>query len=198
MTKTVLSHTLPPKAKSVIVELSAIPEKFLENDLKALQPHSQGCLYPYLETKKLLDGSNVFYPRVIGERDPNDPFCWQWGFNCQEKHNGVWKGKSIASIPPGAVPMIQTLQQQGATRENIIAFIKKAKTKKTSPKLDVCKNFDNTKLKPVLPDDAPIAVVLFAGGGGIEAGMVQAGIRPVVALEFDPIQPDLSKAIPFQ
>ncbi|MFW9257655.1 hypothetical protein [Nostoc sp. CALU 546] len=49
----------------------------------------------------------------------------------------------------------------------------KAKTKKYSPKiLDVCKNFDNTKLKPVLPDDALIAVVLFAGGGGIETGMV--------------------------
>ncbi|WP_392476555.1 hypothetical protein [Nostoc sp. C110] len=91
--------------------------------------------------------------------------------------------------------MIRLMQQQGATREDIIAFIKKAKTKKTSPKLDVCKNFDNTKLKPVLPDDAPIAVVLFAGGGGIEAGMVQAGIRPVIAVEFDPTKPDLSKAI---
>ncbi|MEH1765676.1 DNA cytosine methyltransferase [Nostoc sp.] len=97
-------------------------------------------------------------------------------------------------ITGGAPP--RTLQQQRATKEDIIAFIKKAKTKKTSPKLDVCKNFDNTKLKPVLPDDAPIAVVLFAGGGGIQAGMVQAGIRPVIAVEFDPTKPDLSRAIP--
>ncbi|MCC5645869.1 DNA cytosine methyltransferase [Nostoc sp. CHAB 5824] len=44
-------------------------------------------------------------------------------------------------------------------------------------------------------DDAPIAVVLFAGGGGIEAGMVQAGIRPVIAVEFDPSKPELSRAI---
>ncbi|RCJ31035.1 hypothetical protein A6769_31740 [Nostoc punctiforme NIES-2108] len=59
------------------------------------------------------------------------------------------------------VPMIRTLQHLGATREDITAFIKKAKSKKTSPKiLDVCKNFDNTKLKPVLPDDAPIAGTL--------------------------------------
>jgi DNA (cytosine-5)-methyltransferase 1 len=181
--------------KSVIAELSAIPEKFLEKGVKASQGEPVGCLYPYLETKKLLDGSNAFYPRVIGERDPNDPFCWRWGFNWKEKHNGVWKGKSIGSIPPGAVPMIRTLQQQGATKEDIIAFIKKAKTKKPSPKSDVCKNFDNTKLKPVLPDDAPIAVVLFAGGGGIEAGMVEAGIRPVIAVEFDPSKPDLSRAI---
>ncbi|WP_225912837.1 hypothetical protein [Nostoc flagelliforme] len=94
------------------------------------------------------------------------------------------------------VPMIRTLQHLGATREDIIAFIKKAKTKKLSPKFDVCKNFDNTKIKPVLPNDAPIAVVLFAGGGGIEAGMVQAGIRPIIAVEFDPSKPELSKAIP--
>ncbi|MBD2249208.1 DNA cytosine methyltransferase [Nostoc sp. FACHB-888] len=181
--------------ETVIVKLSVTPEKFLENDLKAPQPHSQGCLYPYLETKKLLDGSTVFYPRVIGERDPNDPFCWRWGFNWKEKHNGVWKSKSIGSIPPGAVNMIRTLQQQGATREDITAFIKKAKAKKPSPQLDVCKNFDNTKIKPVLPNDAPIAVVLFAGGGGIEAGMVQAGIRPVIAVEFDPSKPELSRAI---
>lgn len=93
------------------------------------------------------------------------------------------------------VPMIRTLQHLGATREDITAFIKKAKTKKLSPKLDGSKNFDNTKLKPVLPDNAPITVVLFAGGGGIEAGMVEAGIRPVIAVEFDPSKPDLSRAI---
>ncbi|WP_341531806.1 DNA cytosine methyltransferase (plasmid) [Nostoc sp. UHCC 0302] len=92
--------------------------------------------------------------------------------------------------------MIRTLQLDGATREDIIAFIKKAKSKKTSPKiLDVCKNFDNTNEKPTLPDDAPIAVILFAGGGGIEAGMVEAGIRPVIAVEFDPTKPELSRAI---
>ncbi|WP_292854196.1 DNA cytosine methyltransferase [Nostoc sp. NMS8] len=77
-----------------------------------------------------------------------------------------------------------------------LSHIKKAKSKKTSPKLDVCKNFDDTKLKPVLPDHAPIAVVLFAGGGGIETGMVQAGIRPVIAVEFDPSKSELSRAIP--
>jgi DNA (cytosine-5)-methyltransferase 1 len=181
--------------KTVIAELSAIPEKFLEKGVKASQGESVGCLYQYLETKKLLDGKTISYPRVIGERDPNNPFHWRWAFNWKEKINGAWKGKSIGSIPPGAVPMIRTLQQERATRENIITFIKKAKSKKSSPKLDVCKNFYNTKLKPVLPDDAPQAVVLFAGGGGIEAGMVQAGIRPVIAVEFDPTKPDLSRAI---
>ncbi|MBW4677770.1 MAG: DNA cytosine methyltransferase [Desmonostoc geniculatum HA4340-LM1] len=49
--------------------------------------------------------------------------------------------------------------------------------------------------KPILPPDAPIAVILFAGGGGVEAGMVEAGIRPLVAVEFDPKKPKLSGAI---
>ena len=67
MTKTVPNHTLPPKPKSVIVKLSSIPEKFLEKGVKASQGKSVGCVYPYIETKELLDGSNVFYPRVIGD-----------------------------------------------------------------------------------------------------------------------------------
>lgn len=174
---------------------TTIPEKFLESDLNSQQIRSQGCLYQYLEKKKLLDGSIAFYPRVIGERDPDDPRLWRWGFNWDEIVGGIWKGRSIGSIPYGAVTMIRTLQKQGATREDIIAFIKKAKSKKTSPKLDVCTSFQNTNFKPILPDDAPIAVVLFAGGGGIEAGMVQAGIRPVIAVEFDPTKPKLSRAI---
>ena len=49
--------------------------------------------------------------------------------------------------------------------------------------------------KPVLSSDVPIAVVLFAAGGGVEAGMIEAGIRPVVAVEFDPKKPKLSSAI---
>ncbi|MEJ6486219.1 hypothetical protein N0Y54_34010 [Nostoc punctiforme UO1] len=165
MTKTAPSNTLTPKAKPVIVELSKTPEKFLEDDFKTSQINSQGCLYPYLEKKKLLDGSIVFYPQVICERDPNNPTHYRWGYNWEERVDGVCIGRSIGSIPPGTVPMIRTLQQDGATRENITAFIKRAKSKKPSPQLDVCKNFGNTKIKPVLPDNAPQAVVLFAGGG---------------------------------
>lgn len=41
----------------------------------------------------------------------------------------------------------------------------------------------------------PIAVVLFAGGGGVEAGMVDAGIEPILAVEHDPSKPELSEAL---
>ncbi|MEA5610924.1 DNA cytosine methyltransferase [Nodularia spumigena] len=161
--------------------LFATPEKFLEKKVKTSPRESVGCLYPYLETKKLQDGSTAFYPRVIGERDPNNPKHWRWGYNWKEKVNGVWKGRSIGSISCGAVPMIRAMQLQGATREEIIVFIKRAKTKSPS--------------KPKLPGNAPIAVVLFSGGGGVEAGMLQAGIRPAIAVEYDPTKPKLSRAI---
>jgi DNA (cytosine-5)-methyltransferase 1 len=38
----------------------------------------------------------------------------------------------------------------------------------------------------------PKAVVAFAGGGGVEAGMVEAGIQPILAIEKDPYDPALS------
>ncbi len=50
-------------------------------------------------------------------------------------------------------------------------------------------------LAPKLPNDAPTAVVLFAGGGGVECGMIHAGIRPVKSVEFDPSNPELSQAL---
>jgi DNA (cytosine-5)-methyltransferase 1 len=120
---------------------------------------------------------------VIGERDPNNASHWRWGFNWKQKIKGVWKSRSIGSIPCGAVTLIREMQKGEASRDDIIAFIKRAKTKKPLSN------------KPILPPNAPIAVVLFAGGGGVEAGMVQAGIRPVVAVEHDPTKPQLSAAI---
>ncbi|NEP60441.1 MAG: Dam family site-specific DNA-(adenine-N6)-methyltransferase [Symploca sp. SIO2G7] len=39
------------------------------------------------------------------------------------------------------------------------------------------------------------AVTLFSGGGGVDAGLLAAGIKPVVAVEYDPSKPNVSKAI---
>lgn len=64
---------------------TAIPEKFLEDDLKAQQLRSQGCLYQYIEKKKLLDGSTAFCPRMIGERDPENPQSWRWAYNWERE-----------------------------------------------------------------------------------------------------------------
>ncbi|MDJ0598143.1 MAG: DNA cytosine methyltransferase [Crocosphaera sp.] len=39
------------------------------------------------------------------------------------------------------------------------------------------------------------AIIGFAGGGGVEIGMMAAGINPILAIECDPQKPELSKAI---
>ncbi|MFP5274909.1 DNA cytosine methyltransferase [Coleofasciculus sp.] len=44
-------------------------------------------------------------------------------------------------------------------------------------------------------ENKPIAVILFAGGGGVECGMVAAGIEPILSVEYDPDKPDVSGAI---
>jgi DNA (cytosine-5)-methyltransferase 1 len=53
----------------------------------------------------------------------------------------------------------------------------------------------NGLFAPSIPKNAPKALVLFAGGGGVETGMVMAGIRPVYAIEYDEKHPSLSKGL---
>ncbi len=89
----------------------------------------KGCLYRYLEHKKLKDGNVVSYPRVMGERSPLNPEHWRWGFNWEEKIDGEWKCRSIGSVPIGAIPMIQSMQKLDVPLEEIIEFIRRAKSK---------------------------------------------------------------------
>ena len=86
-------------------------------------------LYKYLENKKLKNGSVVSYPRVIGHREPDNPTHWRWGFNWEEKIDGEWKGRSIGSVPVGAIALIQSMQNEGVSLEEIIGFIRRAKAK---------------------------------------------------------------------
>jgi phage N-6-adenine-methyltransferase len=119
------------------VESNTTPEKFLEEstaDTKQLPSQKRrqrkGCLYKYLENKKLKNGNIASYPRVIGEtRDPDNPKHWRWGFNWEEKIDGEWKGRSIGSVPLGAIALIQSMQKSGVPLSEIISFIKRSKNK---------------------------------------------------------------------
>ena len=122
-----------------------VPENFLEETQP--QPYSvqkpkgrqrKGCLYRYIENKKLKSGAIASYPRVIGHRNPDNPTHWRWGFNWEEKIDGEWKGRSIGSVPLGAmaptpaagIALIQSMQNEGVSLEEIIGFIRRAKAKK--------------------------------------------------------------------
>ncbi|WP_414859184.1 hypothetical protein [Nostoc sp. KVJ3] len=90
----------------------------------------KGCLYKYIENKKLKSGAIASYPRVIGHRNPDNSTHWRWGFNWEEKVDGEWKGRSIGSVPVGAIALIQSMQNEGVSLEEIIGFIRRAKAKK--------------------------------------------------------------------
>ncbi|MGH2415451.1 MAG: hypothetical protein ACREPR_24900 [Brasilonema sp.] len=83
-------------------------------------------MYKYLENKKLKSGIIASYPRVAGERDPDNPKHWRWGFNWEEKVDGEWKGRSIGSIPSEIIPMISAMQGRTPLKE-IIDFIRRSK-----------------------------------------------------------------------
>lgn len=57
------------------------------------------------------------------------------------------------------------------------------------------RNIKYLGVAPNLRENAPIAVVLFAGGGGVECGLIEAGIRPVISVERNPDELALSRAI---
>jgi phage N-6-adenine-methyltransferase len=136
----ILSEPIAAKGKQGLwdVELTlseATPEKFLEETEpqteavpKGKGRQRKGCLYKYIENKKLKDGTIASYPRVIGHRDPSNPTHWRWGFNWEEKVDGEWKNRSL-SVKLGAIPLIQSLQKEGVSLGEIIAFIKRSKSK---------------------------------------------------------------------
>lgn len=115
-----------------------LPENFLEETPKTKKRspakkrrNKKGCLYKYLENKKLKDGQIASYPRITSNfRDPENPHHWRWGYNWDEKIDGTWKGRSIGSIPPGVVGFIQDMRSRNIPIEEIINFIHKAKHKK--------------------------------------------------------------------
>ena len=111
-------------------------ENFLEETKPQPEPvqkpkgrQRKGCLYRYIENKKLKSGAITSYPRVIGHRQPDNPTHWRWGFNWEEKIDGEWKGRSFGCVPVGAIALIQSMQNKGVNLEEIIGFIKRAKTK---------------------------------------------------------------------
>ncbi len=136
----VTSPALPSEESlsSTQSQSNVTPENFLEEtgkDTKRLpspkRRQRKGCLYKYIENKKLKNGNIASYPRVIGEtRDPDNPKHWRWGFNWEEKIDGEWKGRSIGSVPIGALALIQSMQKSNIPLEEIISFIKRSKSKK--------------------------------------------------------------------
>ena len=108
-------------------------EKFLEKNLDTEITHACGCLYQYLENKKLKNGSIVSYPRVEGERDKHNYLHWRWGYNWKEKIDGQWKNRSLG-VATKIVTAVANMIYNGNSVQNIREFITLSKNSKKTHK----------------------------------------------------------------
>ncbi|MDK2407994.1 DNA methylase [Aphanizomenon sp. PH219] len=108
-------------------------EKFLEENLNTEITHARGCLYQYLENKKLKNGSIVSYPRVEGERDKHNYLHWRWGYNWKEKIDGQWKNRSLG-VATKIVTAVANMIYNGNSVQNIREFITLSKNSKKTHK----------------------------------------------------------------
>ena len=104
-------------------------ENISEVSLEKKKKVASGSLAPYLEHKKVKDGTIVTYPRVVGDRDKNNPSHWKWGYYYEIKIDGEWKNRSI-STPYAIVSQVKIMIECDRSVEEIKTFIMNNKIKK--------------------------------------------------------------------
>jgi hypothetical protein len=85
--------------------------------------HQSGSLYPYLSDRKLKNGIIASYPRVEGQRDPNNPDHWYWAYSFEEKVGDNWRNRSLP-VPKFRVATLRQMIADGMSVEAIKALIK--------------------------------------------------------------------------
>jgi hypothetical protein len=108
-------------------------EKFLEESLSTDKSRACGCLYQYIENKKLKDGTIASYPRVEGERDKHNYAHWRWGYSWEEKIDGQWKNRSVG-VPNKIAHGVANMINKGYCIREIKEFITLSKNKGKSKK----------------------------------------------------------------
>ena len=103
-------------------------ENISEVSLEKKKKVASGSLAPYLEHKKVKDGTIVTYPRVVGDRDKNNPSHWKWGYYYEIKIDGEWKNRSI-STPYAIVSQVKIMIECDHSVEEIKTFIMNNKIK---------------------------------------------------------------------
>lgn len=106
-------------------------EKFLEETVSTDKSRACGCLYQYIENKKLKNGTIASYPRVEGERDKHNYAHWRWGYSWEEKIDGEWKNRSVG-VPAKIAHIVANMINKGCCVREIKEFIALSKNSKKS------------------------------------------------------------------
>jgi len=119
----VLGETENPlelKSRSVLGET--------ENPLELKSSRASGWLEHYTKNKKLKQGIIATYPRVQGERDPDNPEHWYWAYRWEEKRGNAKSDNGYVtraiSLPRHKVQAVSLAIARHWSVKKILSFIK--------------------------------------------------------------------------
>ncbi len=89
---------------------------------------ASGWLERYTKTKKLKGGAIATYPRVEGEREPNNSEHWYWAYRWEEKRDTAKSDNGYVtravSLPKNKVEAVQIAIARKWSQEKILSFIR--------------------------------------------------------------------------
>lgn len=91
---------------------------------------ASGWLERYTKTKKLKSGDRATYPRVEGDRDPDNSEHWYWAYRWEEKRDTAKSDNGYVtravSLPKNKVEAVQLAITRRWSQEQILSFIQGA------------------------------------------------------------------------
>jgi hypothetical protein len=83
---------------------------------------ANGSLHQFTQKVKNKRGEIVEYPKVRGDRDPNNLLHWQFQVTWKEKIDGKWKSR-CRSVPPKKAAWVKKAIAQGYGIKKIQEFL---------------------------------------------------------------------------
>ncbi|MFP5275406.1 hypothetical protein [Coleofasciculus sp.] len=128
-------NPLEPKLNSVLGE-SENPLELKPNSVLGENPkpsRASGWLEHYTKNKKLKQGIIATYPRVQGERDPDNPEHWYWAYRWEEKRENAKSDNGYItraiSLPRHKVQAVNLAIARHWSVTKILSFIRGERVK---------------------------------------------------------------------
>jgi len=125
-------NPLELKSHSVLGEsenpLELKPDSVLGESEKSKPSRASGWLEHYTKNKKLKQGIIATYPRVQGERDPDNPEHWYWAYRWEEKRGNAKSDNGYVtraiSLPRHKVQAVNLAIARHWSVKKILSFIR--------------------------------------------------------------------------
>ncbi|NJQ96737.1 MAG: hypothetical protein HC784_01540 [Hydrococcus sp. CSU_1_8] len=83
-----------------------------------------GSLNQFVRKVKNSKGQIVLYPKVKGQRNPNNPRHWAWNLTWKDKVDDKFISRST-NVPPGRVSQVKAMILENLDISEIQAFLKR-------------------------------------------------------------------------